>query len=85
MDNSHKRKRDEYEVKGYYVALKEIERFSLKKTKITETIIKKLHGLVLGKGNSRIKPTPYRDGQNVIRDSLSGGIVYLPPENFIIP
>ncbi len=26
------------------------------------------------------KPTPYRDGQNVIRDNRSGSIVYLPPE-----
>ncbi len=32
-----------------------------------------------GKGD-KINPTPYRDGQNVIRDSRSGQIVYLPPE-----
>ena len=28
----------------------------------------------------RIKPTPYRDGQNVIKDSGTGTIVYMPPE-----
>jgi len=27
----------------------------------------------------RARPTPYRDGQNVIRDSASGAIVYMPP------
>ncbi|MEK7813064.1 MAG: Fic family protein, partial [Candidatus Desantisbacteria bacterium] len=31
------------------------------------------------------KPTPYRDRQNVIRDSASGGIVYLPPEAKDVP
>jgi len=31
-------------------------------------------------GRKRPKPTPYRDGQNVIRDSATGAIVYLPPE-----
>ena len=33
----------------------------------------------------RIKPTPYRDGQNVIRDSSTGKIVYLPPESKDVP
>ena len=27
-----------------------------------------------------VAPTPYRDGQNVIRDSRTRGIVYMPPE-----
>src|SRR5207248_2347308 len=31
------------------------------------------------------KPTPYRDGQNVIRDSASRGIVYMPPEAKDVP
>ncbi|MBN1944000.1 MAG: Fic family protein, partial [Phycisphaerae bacterium] len=29
--------------------------------------------------------TPYRDGQNVIRNSLSGAIVYMPPEAADVP
>jgi Fic family protein len=32
-----------------------------------------------------VRPTPYRDGQNVIRDSRSKGIVYLPPEAKDVP
>ena len=36
-------------------------------------------------GRKRVKPSPYRDGQNVIRDSRSGGIVYLPPEAKDVP
>lgn len=30
-------------------------------------------------GRSRVKPTPYRDGQNVIKDSGTGAIIYMPP------
>ena len=34
----------------------------------------------MGGGKKTIKASPYRDGQNVIRDSRSHTIVYLPPE-----
>ena len=55
-----------------------VEDWAEKKVEISEELICRLHALVeKGKGH---KPTPYRDGQNVIRDSASGGIVYLPPE-----
>lgn len=36
-------------------------------------------------GKKKVKPTPYRDGQNVIRDSATGKIVYLPPESKDVP
>ena len=75
------RKRDEEEVLGYYRALDELEKLSRKsKTKITEVTIKTLHALVMGGKRGKVKPTSYRDGQNVIRDSRDGAIVYLPPE-----
>lgn len=75
------RTRDEEEVLGYYRALDELEMLSRKAgTKVTETTIKRLHALVMGGKRGKVKPTPYRDGQNVIRDSRSRRIVYLPPE-----
>jgi Fic family protein len=74
------RKRDEDEVLGYYKALDELEKLSRQKIKIDEGIIKRLHGLVMGGKKGKSKPTPYRDGQNIIRDSRSGKMVYLPPE-----
>jgi Fic family protein len=74
------RKRDEQEVLGYYKALDEIEMFVADKKPVTEELIKTLHGLVIGGNQKRIKPTEYRDAQNVIKDSISGGIVYMPPE-----
>lgn len=74
------RERDQSEVKGYYAALDEVERIAKRGGPITETIVQKLHALVIGGGKTRVKPTPYRDGQNVIRDSRSQGIVYMPPE-----
>ncbi len=72
------RKRDESEVKNYYQALAYVDTLiENNKAEITEKDIQTIHGLVM---DGRQKPTKYRDGQNVIRDSASGGIVYMPPE-----
>ncbi len=71
------RKRDEQEIQGYYNALTELEKTARSKEPITEHLIQKLHAMIMSKGQKR---TPYRAGQNVIRDSQSGAIVYLPPE-----
>ena len=80
-----KRKRDEKEVLGYYAALEEVEWLAKKKITINEETIKKLHALIMGGGKTKIKPTLYRDGQNVIKDSSTGRIVYLPPEAKDVP
>lgn len=45
---------------------------------ITEDLIFKVHNLVIGK-NLNAKAT-YRDGQNIVEDSLTKQIVYMPPE-----
>ena len=79
------RERDQDEVKGYYAALDEVERWAKRGEKVSETLVRKLHGLVMGGGLARIKSTPYRDGQNVIRDARSQGIVYMPPEAKDVP
>ncbi len=74
------RQRDQQEVLGHYRALDELEKLVAKKTTITEKAVQSLHAFVMGGKSGKRKPTPYRDGQNVIRDSRSGAIVYLPPE-----
>ncbi len=74
------REREEHEVKGYYAAITKLEQWTAQQTEISEKIIQTLHALVMGDGRSTVKPTPYRDGQNVIRDGFSGKIVYMPPE-----
>jgi Fic family protein len=79
------RERDQSQVKGYYAALDEAERMAEKGDPITEATIQKLHAMVSGGGKTRVKPTPYRDGQNVIRDSQSRKIVYMPPEAKDVP
>lgn len=80
------RKRDEEEVLGYYRALDELEKFvQQSKFKLTELVIKQLHAFVMGGKRGKVRPTPYRDGQNVIRDSGSGKIVYMPPEAKDVP
>ena len=74
------RERDQDEVKGYYAALDEAERMAKRHDKVSEATVQKLHALVMGGRKTRVKATPYRDGQNVIRDAHSNAIVYMPPE-----
>ena len=74
------RKRDEKEVKGYFIALEIVEKIAKQQNQINEKDIKLLHALVMGGGKKGVKPSAYRDGQNVIRDSRTNAIVYLPPE-----
>ncbi|HCE59728.1 MAG TPA: cell filamentation protein Fic [Wolbachia sp.] len=84
-DNFSRYKRDENEVKGYYAALTQVEQWAARGTPITEKIVQTLHTLVMSNGRSKIKPTPYRDGQNVICDSITRKIVYMPPEAKDVP
>lgn len=76
------RERDEAEVRHYYAALEYVERLAGSRGALVEADVQRLHGLVF---NGRSTSTPYRDGQNVIRDSGSGSIVYLPPEAKDVP
>ncbi len=79
------RERDEKEVLGYYAALAEVERLAATGGAVAEKNIQTLHGLVMAGGGKKAKPTPYRDGQNVIRDGRSRDIVYMPPEAKDVP
>lgn len=79
------RERDEKEVLGYYAALEKLEQIADSGKIVTETHIQTLHALVLAEGRKKVKPTPYRDGQNVIRDGRTRGIVYMPPEAKDVP
>ncbi len=77
------RERDVSEVQHYWQALLWVEAQAVRKVPLTEALIKNIHALV--EHGERAKPTPYRDGQNVIRDSITRGIVYLPPEAKDVP
>jgi Fic family protein len=79
------RDRDEKEVLGYYAALERAEQFAVGKNPVSELHIKTLHALVMAGGRKNAKPTLYRDGQNVIKDSRTKGIVYMPPEAKDVP
>jgi Fic family protein len=74
------RERDEKEVLGYYAALNKVEELAAGAVALSERDIKVLHALVMAGGKINMRPTPYRGGQNVIRDSRNRGIVYMPPE-----
>ncbi|MBW6518165.1 MAG: Fic family protein [ANME-2 cluster archaeon] len=77
------RERDVGEVRNYWNALLRVEEWAAKGVPLTEDLIKRLHALV--EKGARAGPSPYRDGQNVIRDSASGAIVYMPPEAKDVP
>lgn len=79
------RERDEHEVKGYYAALAQLEQYAEGNHPITEKVIQTLHALVMSDGRTNVKPTSYRDGQNVIKDSGTGAIIYMPPESKDVP
>jgi Fic family protein len=79
------RERDQAEVKAYYAALDEVERRAKKRERVSEATVQRLHALVMGGGRTRVKATPYRDGQNVIRDARSQAIIYMPPEAKDVP
>ena len=79
------RERDEYEIKGYYATLAQVETWVTQVTPITEDNIQRLHAYVMAGGKKNIGPTPYRDGQNVIRDARTRELIYMPPEAGDVP
>ncbi|WP_395751738.1 Fic family protein [Prosthecobacter sp.] len=76
------RERDEKEVRNYYLAADKAEAVAMLQRRLTEKDIQMLHGLAF---EGTLKPTPYRDGQNVIRNSADNRIVYMPPEAREVP
>jgi Fic family protein len=76
------KERDEREVRNYFKALAYIETLFGGGKPVTGKQIMQIHSLVL---TGAKRGTPYREGQNVIRDSRSGGIVYMPPEAKDVP
>jgi Fic family protein len=79
------RERDEREVLGYYAALEKVEQFVRAREPVTESQVQLVHALVMAGGKATVKPSLYRDGQNVIRDSRSRDIAYMPPEAKDVP
>jgi Fic family protein len=79
----HGRERDVTEVRNYWNALLKVEEWAASGRPLTEDLMQRIHALVERGGRS--KPSAWRDGQNMIRDSESGAIVYLPPEARDVP
>lgn len=79
------RERDEREIKAYFTALQQVEQWAARGVSIDENLIRYLHALVMSDGRHTVKPTPYRDGQNVIQDAHTREIVYMPPEAKDVP
>lgn len=76
------RERDVLEVERYYQAVQQMEIWVEEKKAVTEERLRKLHAILYH--GRRARPTPYRDGQNVIREP-DGKIAYIPPEAKDVP
>lgn len=79
----HGRSRDVREVRNYWNALLRVEEWAEGGRAPDEPLIRRLHALV--EKGPRAKATPYRTGQNAVRDGASGALVYLPPEAVDVP
>ena len=79
----HGRERDVAQVRNYWRALVRVDEWVEQHKPLTEELICRLHALV--EYGPRARPTPYRDGQNAIRDSQTGALIYLPPEARDVP
>ncbi len=71
------RERDEREVRNYFVALEYVEEQLRQNVALSEKLIQSIHAIAY---NGIKKTSPYRDGQNVIKDGITRTIVYMPPE-----
>ena len=60
--------------------LTQVEVWAARNTPITIPLIQMMHALIMSDGKLKVKPTAWRDGQNVIKDSRTKKIVYMPPE-----
>lgn len=76
------RERDEAEVRNYYRAIEAVETLAADDRPLREADIRRMHALAFA---GRRTPTPYRDGQNMIREGGTGRLVYLPPEATDVP
>lgn len=77
-NNKESHERNVLEVRNYYNALMYLNREAENNNPITEDLILKVHNLVSGKHLTY--KNSYRKEQNVVADSLTGTIVYMPSE-----
>lgn len=77
-NNKESHERNVLEVRNYYNALMYLNKEAENNKTITEDLILKVHNLVSGKHLTY--KNSYRKNQNVVADSITGTIVYMPPE-----
>ena len=77
-NNKESHERNVLEVRNYFNALMYLNKESENNNTITEDLILKTHNLVSGKHLTY--KNSFRDDQNVVKDSETGTIVYMPPE-----
>lgn len=74
---------DEKCVLGYFAALNQINEWVYESQSINEKMIQTLHGLAIG--TSLPKNLGYREEQNIVFNTRTKAIVYMPPEASKVP
>ena len=77
-NNKESHERNVLEFRNYFNALMYLNKEAENNNTITEELILKTHNLVSGKHLTY--KNSFRDDQNVVKDSETGTIVYMPPE-----
>lgn len=77
-NNKESHERNVLEVRNYFNALMYLNKEAENNNTITEELILKTHNLVSGKHLTY--KNSFRNDQNVVKDSETGTIVYMPPE-----
>lgn len=77
------REREVRELQNTYRALRQVELWAEQQTPVTGDLIHELHAFI--ENGAHTKSSPYRDGQNVIRNAATGALVYRPPEAAAVP
>jgi Fic family protein len=77
------RRRDETEVKNYFLSLDYLDQLiGEAHDGVTVEMVQVIHACVM---EGKRSPSPFREGQNVICESGSGNIIYMPPEFGDVP
>lgn len=77
-NNKKSHERNVLEVRNYFNALMYLNKVAEKSNTITDELILKTHNLVSGKHLTY--KNSFRNGRNIVQDSETGIIVYMPPE-----
>jgi cell filamentation protein, protein adenylyltransferase len=77
--------RDAVEVRNVIALMKELYGLAKEEVPVDERLIREMNRRVLDDVPGSLNPGEYRRGQNYVQDSLTGGVVFTPPDQGDVP